>query len=215
MSVDRREIRAKFGDAYIVNEQTFTMGIDHRFTKHMAERFDGRRVLETCTGAGFTTIALARAALQVVTIEIDPVHQAQARHNVEKAGLQDRVTYVTGDVLDKRILDGCPPIDAAFLDPDWAVSGPGHVYRFRQSNTRPPADALLETVLGLTPNVAIVLPPLVDTRELDGLPAHERQKLYMGESHELYCLYFGSLSRSHGATELRHREPGDECNRLT
>ncbi len=37
-----------------------------------------------------------------------------------------------------------PPFDAAFLDPDWALSGPSHVYRFQRSNTRPPADMLLQ-----------------------------------------------------------------------
>lgn len=201
--MDCREIRKKFGDEYVANERTFTMGIDRRFTKHIAGRFNGRRVLETCTGGGFTTIALAREALHVVTIEIDPAHQEQARKNVEKAGLQDRVTFVAGDVLDESVLNGCPQFDAAFLDPDWAVTGPGHVYRFRESNTRPPADVLLEKILGMTPDVAIVLPPLVDTRELEGLPMHERQKLYLGDSHELYCLYFGGLSRSRGTTGLR------------
>jgi SAM-dependent methyltransferase len=203
MIQNRKRVRVKFGDDYIANEQTFTMGIDHRLTKHMAERFRGRRVLETCTGAGFTTIALAREAAHVVTVEIDPVHQAQALQNVEKAGLLDQVTFVSGNVLGRGTLGGCPPFDSAFLDPDWAASGPDHVYRFWHSNTRPPADALLESALAWTPDVAIVLPPLVDTRELEGLPSHERQKLYLDGSHELYCLYFGSLARSNRVTELR------------
>ena len=203
MAVDQKEIYAKFGGDYIATEQTYRLGIDHRFTKHMAERFVGRSVLETCTGAGFTTIALARVATHVVTIEIDSLHQDQARRNVGKAGLSDQVTFVHGDALAKGILDHCPPIDAAFLDPDWAVGGPGHIYRFRQSNMRPPADQLLEHVFRLTKNVAIVLPPILDLRELEGLPEHERQRLYFDETHELYCLYFGRLARSYGETELR------------
>jgi SAM-dependent methyltransferase len=201
--VDRRAIRAKFGDDYVADEITYTMGIDQRFTEDIAKRFAGRRVLESCTGGGFATIALAREAAHVITIEIEPSHQAQARQNVKKAGVLDQVTFVCGDVLDGNILEGYPPIDAAFLDPDWAVTGPEHVYRFRQSNTKPPADALLEMALGLTPDVTIVLPPLLDTRELDGLPAHECQKMYLDGSHELYCLCFGSLARSYLVTELR------------
>ncbi len=203
MSSNRRDIRAKFGDDYVANSRTYTMGINYRFTRYIAKRFNGRRVLETCTGAGFTTIALAREAIHVVTVEIDPVHQEQARQNVEKAGLLDKVTFVAGDVLDNDILNGCPPFDSAFLDPDWAVNSPKHIYRFRYSNTQPPADTLLEIVLGMTSDVAIILPPLLDTRELEGLPRHERQALYLGESQELYCLYFDSLARSHGTTELR------------
>jgi hypothetical protein len=162
MVVDPRDIRAKFGDDYVATDDTFRLGIDTRFTKHFAARFIGRVVLETCTGAGFTTIALAEG-----------------------------------------FLDSCPPFDSAFLDPDWAVSGPGHMYRFRNSNMRPPADLLLRSVLARTHDVAIVLPPLVDTGELADLPPHECERLFLGAVHELYCLYFGTLARTHGPTEWR------------
>jgi len=198
-------IREKFGNDYIADERTFMMGIDQRFATHMAERFRGRRVLETCTGAGFTTIALARAASQVITVEIEPYHQTQAEKNLQKAGLLDSVTFVSGNILDRSLLAGLPPFDAAFLDPDWAITGPAHTYRFLHSNTQPPADILLKTIFELTENVAIVLPPFLDTRELAGLPPNECQKLYLGESHELYCLYFGDLAVGLGDTAFRVR----------
>ncbi len=196
------DIVAKFGDDYCADDMTYVMGIDQRLTAHFTERFRDIRVLETCTGAGFTTIALARAAKHVVTVEIDPKHQAQARENVNRAGYSDRVSFVTGDSLNDDTLSSCLPFDSAFLDPDWAVEGPDHTYRFRQSNTRPPADELLGKVLGMTPNVAIVLPPFIDLVELSGLPKHERQSLYLDGEHVLFCLYFGALMRVHGDSEL-------------
>jgi SAM-dependent methyltransferase len=168
----------------------------------MAERFRGRRVLETCTGAGFTTIALARAAEHVTTVEIDPSHQAQSRKNVATAGLSDRVDFVSGDILDEGLLGRLPAIDAAFLDPDWAVTGPDHVFRFIDSNTRPPADRLIERILRLTANTALVLPPLLNTEELSALPEHEQESLFLDGNHELYCLYFGDLIHSLGKTEF-------------
>jgi 16S rRNA G966 N2-methylase RsmD len=203
MVVDPRDIRAKFGDDYVATDDTFRLGIDSRFAKHFAARFIGRMVLETCTGAGFTTIALARSAAHVLTVEIEPAHLLQARSNVERAGLFNRVTFLTGDVLAEGFLDRCPPFESAFLDPDWAVSGPGHVYRFRNSNMRPPADLLLRSALARTHDVAIVLPPLLDTGELSDLPPHECEMLFLGDVHELYCLYFGTLARTHGPTEWR------------
>jgi SAM-dependent methyltransferase len=196
-------IRAKFGDDYAADERTFVMGIDERFTREMAARFRNRRVLETCTGGGFTTIALARAAAAVITVEIDPAHQAQARQNLARAGLAERVRWVLGDVMDERTWDDLPEVDAAFLDPDWAVTGPGHVHRFLNSSTRPPADALLARCFRATGNVALVLPPTLDIAELKDLPGHERQKLFLGPSHELYCLYFGELARRRGETVFR------------
>ncbi|MBZ5592379.1 MAG: methyltransferase domain-containing protein [Acidobacteriia bacterium] len=201
--MDPRAIRAKFGQDYVATERTFMMGIDQRFTAEMAERFRNRQVLETCTGGGFTTIALARVAAHVITVEIDQAHQAQARQNLATAGLLGRVTFVLADIMDEHTWDGLPPVDAAFLDPDWAATGPDHVHRFVPSSTRPPADALLERSFRATRNLALVLPPTLDIRELCTLPSHERQKLYMDQSHELYCLYFGDLAVSLGETELR------------
>jgi len=48
----------------------------------------------------------------------------------------------------------------------------------------------------------MVLPPLLDMQELRGLPENEREKLYLGGSHELYCLYFGDLIHSLGEAEF-------------
>jgi len=196
-------IRDKFGDDFVVTDHTFKLGINHRFTAHFAERFQHRKVLETCTGAGFTTISLARVASHVTTVEISPSHQEQARLNIERAGLSEQVTFVSGDILDEGLLRTLPSVDAVFLDPDWADTQPGHQYRFINSNTRPPADALLNRILSITKNVALVLPPQIDTCEFSKLPTNEREKLYLGESHELYCLYFGELIYSVGETDFR------------
>lgn len=201
--VGSRAIREKFGGDYLANDRTYVMGIDQRLSAAMAERFRGRTVLETCTGAGFTTIALARVAEQVVTVEVEALHQQQARVNASRAGVDQRVAFVSGDVLSLLVSDRLRPFDSAFLDPDWAVTGPDHVYRFTNSNTRPPADRLLQTVLTKTLDVALVLSPQVDVREFQGLPDHECQRLLVGESHELYCLYFGRLAKSTGCTTLR------------
>jgi SAM-dependent methyltransferase len=201
--MDPHAIRAKFGRDYVASERTFIMGIDRRFAAKMSERFRNRCILETCTGAGFTTIELARVAAHVFTVEIDPAHQAQAKKNLATAGLLDRVTLVPGDILLEDTWQALAGIDAAFLDPDWAITGPDHVHRFRRSTTRPPADVLLDQVFRATQNVALVLPPTLDIHELDGLPSNERQQLYMDGKHELYCLYFGDLARCFGETEFR------------
>lgn len=202
MEINSKAIRDKFGDDYMADERTFIMGIDQRFTKHFAERFIGFNVLETCTGAGFTTLSMARTAKHVFTIEIDKSNQQKAINNLEKAGLSSVVTFILGSILDPEIIKGLPTVDAVFIDPDWAVTGIDHEYRFQHSNTKPPADLVLKNMLNITENVAIALPPFINAEEFEGLPKHEREKLYLGKSHELYCLYFGELKRFVGESEF-------------
>ncbi len=202
MNLNQNAIREKFGDYYIADERTFIMGIDQRLTKHFAERFTGLNTLETCTGAGFTTISLARTAKHVITVEIDGSIQKKAISNIKKAGLSAKVSFLLGSILEKETIKKIPKVDAVFIDPDWAVTGPDHIYRFQQSNTQPPADLVLRSMLKITDNVAIVLPPLISVEEFEGLPKHELEKIYLGESHELFCLYFGDLVRLLGQTEF-------------
>jgi len=76
-------------------------------------------------------------------------------------------------------------------------------FSFQDSNMRPPADTALNTIRELTSNTAIVLPPSIKVQELDGLPVHEREKIYLGKRHELFCLYFGELMAAVGETEFR------------
>ncbi len=69
--MDKDMIFNKFGEYYFADDMTFLMGIDIRFADHLAFRMKDRIVLETCTGGGFTTIALANYANHVYTVEID------------------------------------------------------------------------------------------------------------------------------------------------
>src|SRR5205823_5246081 len=57
------------------------------------------RVLDTCTGLGYTAIAAARTADNVVTVELDPTALEIARLNPWSRGLFDnpRITQVLGD----------------------------------------------------------------------------------------------------------------------
>ena len=96
-----------------------------------------------------------------------------------------------------------PEIDAAFLDPDWAVSGPEHEYRFRNSNTRPPSDILLNLIFLKTENVTLIQPPFIDPGEFKHLPPHECEKLYLNGQHELFCLHFGDFANIIGDSEYR------------
>lgn len=62
-----------------------------------------RRVLEIGTLAGYSTIALARGVGPdgtVVSLESEAAHAQVARHNLEHAGVLDRVEVIVGAALD-------------------------------------------------------------------------------------------------------------------
>ncbi len=201
--MDRAAIIAKFGGDYRATDLSYKMGIDHRFADHLASHFVRRVVLETCTGAGFTTIALARYAEHVFTVEIDARRMEEARYNVSLAGVARKVTFIRDDVFRLRLESLSPRIDSSFMDPDWADADGHHACRFRGSTTRPPSDELLDHMLRRTADVALIQPPRIGSREFEGLRDHEEERLYLNGNHELYCLYFGALARTTGKTEFR------------
>ncbi|MGB5530856.1 MAG: methyltransferase domain-containing protein, partial [Ignavibacteriaceae bacterium] len=156
--------------------------------------FKGREVLETCSGGGFTTISLAKYAKHVYSVEIDRSRIETAKKNSQTAGLANKISFINGDVTTTKILELIPNIDAAFIDPDWAITGDNHIFRFLNSNTRPPSDKLLELICGKTLNITLIQPPYIDKAEFKKLPTHEFEILYLKDKPELYCLHFGELA---------------------
>ncbi len=92
----------------------------------LAQIHRARRILELGTLGGYSTIWLGRALPadgELLTLEIDPTHAAVARHNVDRAGLGDRVQVVLGpasETLAKLAADGVEPFDFVFIDADKA-----------------------------------------------------------------------------------------------
>ena len=94
------------------------------FLALLARIAGARRVLESGTLAGYSTIWLARAVGpqgRVVTFEVDPPTAAIARRNVERAGLSERIDLVLGPALAsvQTLIDaGTDPFDLVFIDAD-------------------------------------------------------------------------------------------------
>jgi SAM-dependent methyltransferase len=83
---------------------------------HRAQRFRAlgvRSVADLCGGIGGDAIALARAGIDVLAVDRDPLTCAVARANAEALGLADRMEVRCADVAEVAL----DPYDAVFVDP--------------------------------------------------------------------------------------------------
>jgi predicted O-methyltransferase YrrM len=73
------------------------------------------RILEVGSAIGYSAIVMARATgAELTTIERDPERAQEARHNLARAGLTERVELLEGDALD--IIPTLGVYDLIFLD---------------------------------------------------------------------------------------------------
>ncbi|MCX7570350.1 O-methyltransferase [Tumebacillus sp. DT12] len=74
-----------------------------------------QRILEVGTAIGYSTIWFGRhSEAQITTMERDPERAAEARVNLQRAGLGERVELLEGDALD--MIEGLGMYDLIFLD---------------------------------------------------------------------------------------------------
>ncbi|WP_329365741.1 class I SAM-dependent methyltransferase [Streptomyces sp. NBC_00669] len=83
---------------------------------HRAERFRAlgvRRLADLCGGIGGDAVALARAGIEVLAVDRDPLTCAVARANADGLGLADRIEVRCADVAEVDTAG----YDAVFVDP--------------------------------------------------------------------------------------------------
>ena len=90
----------------------------------IAKMAHAKRILEIGTLGGYSTTWLARALPtdgKLVTLELDPKHAAVARHNLDRAGVSQRVEIRVGRAVDslRTMIDHVEaPFDLIFIDAD-------------------------------------------------------------------------------------------------
>jgi len=142
------------------------------------------------------TIALARNARKVIAVEINPEHIEQAKINAKIAHVESKIVFILGDILDNKVLNRIGNIDGAFLDPDWAaVENEKSTHVSKLSNMQPPGDRLFAKIFKKTKNVCLRLPKEIDLANLQELPPHELEKIYLDKDFKFYCAYFGKLAK--------------------
>lgn len=121
----------------------------------LARLLPGKVVLDGFCGIGGCAIAFARAGKQVFAVELDPARLKMARHNARLYGVEDRISFITGDVVGIiNTLD----FDAAFFDPPWGGAAYHEKPQFNWHDFSPNPLPLIRCALARCSNVALSVP---------------------------------------------------------
>lgn len=115
------------------------------------------RVADLGCGVGADTLALAKAGLEVLAVERDPIRARLAEVYVRACGFARRVAVVRAD-LTTIALD----VDATFVDPSRPSGGRR---LFGLESMEPPLSAIL-ALLDRVRNIAVKIAPGVDHRDI-------------------------------------------------
>lgn len=132
-----------------------------------------RAVADLGCGIGADTIAMAKAGLRVVAIELDPVRARLAAANVAVLGLAERVQVLCADWTTPALAGALAltrplAVDAAFVDPARRVAGGGDRGRRRVFSLHqmvPPLSAVF-ILRAHVPDVLVKVSPGVDLDEV-------------------------------------------------
>jgi caffeoyl-CoA O-methyltransferase len=98
--------------------------VDGKLLHLLVQLTGARRILELGTLGGYSTIWMARALPpggRLISVELSPEYAEVARRNLERAGVQERVTIRVGaalDVLAEMHAEDPSPFDLVFIDAD-------------------------------------------------------------------------------------------------
>jgi SAM-dependent methyltransferase len=157
----RRKAVAKFGTDAAAMFFTRT-GLEQATRAVVAARRASRLAASGATtvadlgcGIGADALAFARAGLNVVAIESDPLTAEVARANAAALGLANRITVSTMDAVDADL----SIVDAVFCDPARRTATGRRV--FSQAGYRPPWD-FISGLPGRVPRTVLKLAPGID-----------------------------------------------------
>jgi hypothetical protein len=171
-SANRNDVR--FGTPELVAE--------YRATRLAALRPE--TIIEVGAGAGFQTQAFAKAAKQVVAIDIDA-------ERLQRAAMPANAIAIAGDALDPAVIDAAKKHArgriAIFLDPE----RPPAAAQRTLAEIRPDISEFLKAYSAISPDIAIELPPFLGSIPFDC----EREFLSIDGKLNRLTIYTGALKR--------------------
>ncbi|WFD42987.1 putative diacylglycerol O-acyltransferase tgs1 [Malassezia psittaci] len=132
----RHDLFSRFSEGILLDTESWYSVTPEAVAYRLAAQCACHTILDAFCGAGGNAIQFAMTCERVVAIDIDPLKIALARHNAQIYGVQQRITFLCGDIrdfvkdraqkdVDGDLWGGCINLnfDVIFLSPPWGGVG--------------------------------------------------------------------------------------------
>lgn len=111
----------------IQKKDGFRFGVDAVILANFAKVKKGHEVIDLCTGTGIIPFIIAgkTKASKVTGIEIQDEFVEMARRSVKFNKLEDRMTFINGDLKDKELIKGLKRADVVTVNPPYKLKNSG------------------------------------------------------------------------------------------
>ncbi len=146
--------------------------------------------VELCSAIGMMSICVAQTVPKVIGIDIDERRVGDARKNAAEYNIEDRVSFVVGDVLDENLLQTIKA-DVAILDPDWSAGTDKTEHVFDIETMQPNMRTMIQlTKKNITDNLVIRVPKHFDLMTLSDFGEYELESVYIDGKLKFKVVYF-------------------------
>ena len=187
------------------DKEALFMGSWEKETEYLSKYTSPERVLELCSAAGLRSIILAKQH-QVVAIENNLQRINAARKNARLFSCSNKITFILGDVCNKKLLISLGDFSTIYIDADWRknMKDPIKKQSLNPFQTTPRTDKLLYLVRTIFPKSSIILKisPFVRAKDLQRLGFCKIEEVYIDNKFLSYNVYFSPKIKENSYTQI-------------
>ncbi len=115
------------GIQVIQKKDAFRFGVDAVLLANFAKVRKNAKVVDLCTGTGIIPFILAGKtyASDIIGVEIQQEFVDMANRSVEYNKLEDKITFLSGDLKDKELIKKIPKVDVVTVNPPYKLHNSG------------------------------------------------------------------------------------------
>ena len=163
------------------NDEEYEFATHEIIAEYLARRLKNDTIADLCCSVGSNTIQFARFSNKVIAVDIDEERLKKAKDNAWLYGVDKKIEFVLGDVLDDSLLSKIKA-DIVFIDPDWSEDGDCEVHVKDIKETTPPVPETFEKIRNnITENIAIKLPKTMNIESVKNMGQCELERPIQGQ----------------------------------